>query len=631
MQVELKRIQQEVGITFIFVTHDQEEAMTMSDRIAVMNHGRYEQLGDPASLYERPKTRFVAGFLGVSNLLPTTPDGPDGSYAVSRLADGTPVRVPSALTEGLETYEIGVRPEKIRLIELTDPVPDGVNQLTGSIRDASYLGVSTSYIVETPGGGLITVYEQNVERATRAELWTPGEQVRMIWSPDHTFAVQGGGEPPPVDPTVAAVAAGAAIPPPSGVSRRKFLVGGAVAVAAVGFGAFLASTMGGGVPPASPSPSTATGPSPTPAGSASAGPSEPAASEPVPSFPPETGALQFASWLGYIDINEDDNTYPTIQKFTAETGIEVNYVESVDGNEEFFTSNLKGPLDADLPTAWDIVVLTDWMIDRLVRLGWLEPFVRAAMPNFVANLLPLYVGRSFDPDTKFAAPWQSGMTGLGFDQNETGPLTSLTVFFTEQFSKRMTYLTEMRDTVGLSAITQGSDPATLTEEQFQQALAQVDTAVQAGWVRQIAGNSYVDVMAQGNAVLAMAWSGDVSTILVPDQTADQDFQWVLADEGGMLWTDNMCIPKGSPRVGMAHQWINFYYDPINAATIEAWVNYVCPVAGAREVMLTIDPELANNPLIFPPEEWFTRLYQFRSTTATEETAWAEAFTKVMGL
>ena len=96
MQVELKRIQQEVGITFIFVTHDQEEAMTMSDRIAVMNHGRYEQLGDPASLYERPRTRFVAGFLGVSNLLPTTPGrASTATIAVCRLADGTAVRVPA--------------------------------------------------------------------------------------------------------------------------------------------------------------------------------------------------------------------------------------------------------------------------------------------------------------------------------------------------------------------------------------------------------------------------------------------------------------------------------------------------------------------------------------------------------
>ena len=260
MQVELKRIQQEVGITFIFVTHDQEEAMTMSDRIAVMNHGRYEQLADPATLYERPRTRFVAGFLGVSNLLATTPDGSADGYAVSKLADGSVVRVPLALTEGFDKFEIGVRPEKIRLRELHEAIPAGSNQMPGTVVDASYLGVSTSYIVEARGGARITVYEQNVERATRAELWEPGEEVIMTWSPDHTFAVQAGGEAPPIDPTepvalaaaAAAGAAGAGAPPP-GTSRRKFLVGGVVAVAAVGFGAFLASTSGGTKPTASPS------------------------------------------------------------------------------------------------------------------------------------------------------------------------------------------------------------------------------------------------------------------------------------------------------------------------------------------------------------------------------------------
>ncbi len=189
MQVELKRIQQEVGITFIYVTHDQEEAMTMSDRIAVMHQGHYEQIGDPASLYERPTTRFVAGFLGISNLLTGTVEGTDGDHATVRLRDGTLVRSPSASIDGQTEVSVGVRPEKIRLRELSDEVPAGHNQLTGVVRDASYLGVSTQYQIEASGGAVVTVYEQNVERATRSELWTRGEQVRLSWSPDHSFVV----------------------------------------------------------------------------------------------------------------------------------------------------------------------------------------------------------------------------------------------------------------------------------------------------------------------------------------------------------------------------------------------------------------------------------------------------------
>jgi spermidine/putrescine transport system ATP-binding protein len=191
MQVELKRIQQEVGITFIYVTHDQEEAMTMSDRIAVMNRGRYEQLGDPEALYERPQTRFVAGFLGVSNLLPATADGASNGHAGFRLSDGSTVRVPADLVAaGASIVSLGVRPEKIRLIEPDKEVPAGLNRAPGTIVDASYIGVSTQYIVALRDGSRVTVYEQNVERATKSELWARGEEVVMAWSPDHCFVVE---------------------------------------------------------------------------------------------------------------------------------------------------------------------------------------------------------------------------------------------------------------------------------------------------------------------------------------------------------------------------------------------------------------------------------------------------------
>jgi spermidine/putrescine transport system ATP-binding protein len=201
MQVELKRIQQEVGITFIYVTHDQEEAMTMSDRIAVMNRGRYEQLGDPETLYERPKTRFVAGFLGVSNLLGGDVGPGDGDYAVIRLADQVTVRVPRAAVDGRTRVDVGVRPEKIRMLDRGAEAPGSHNRLQGVVRDASYIGVSTQYIVETGHGARVVVYEQNVERATKAELWDPGEEVLLAWSPDHSFVVD------PADASAAAVEA----------------------------------------------------------------------------------------------------------------------------------------------------------------------------------------------------------------------------------------------------------------------------------------------------------------------------------------------------------------------------------------------------------------------------------------
>ena len=408
-------------------------------------------------------------------------------------------------------------------------------------------------------------------------------------------------------------------PLPGDLTRRRFLQGSALA----GTAAFLAAC---GTPPAGSGAASATA-----SASASAGASA-SASAGAGATPANSGTLRFANWIGYIDVTDDASSFPTIEKFQTESGITVQYADgAVDDNETFFASDLQAPLEAGLSTEWDIVVVTDWMVARLARLGWLETIDTSVTPNFVANLAENYKGRSFDPDTNLAAPWQSGMTGLGFDKNKTGDLDSIEVLFTDQFKGKLTYLSEMRDSIGLSAIRLGSDPATLTQEQFDAALAEVDKAVKAGIVRQVTGNSYVEDMAGGGVILAMAWSGDVLTLLVPDQKPDQDFQWALPKEGGMLWTDNMVIPKGSPNKPQAERWIDFYYDPTNAATVEAYVNYVCPVAGAKEVMVGLDPEIANNPLIFPPEDSVARLHQFRATTADEEAAWAEAFTKAMGL
>lgn len=166
----------------------------MSDRIAVMNKGHYEQLGDPEVLYERPKTRFVAGFLGVSNLLSVQPDGTSGDMAAFKLGDGTACRVPAALAAGHKgRIALGVRPEKIRLTEPGREIPAGYNRLSGTIAHASYLGVSTQYIVRLADGHRVTVFEQNVERASKSELWATGESVALSWQPDHSFIVEDAG------------------------------------------------------------------------------------------------------------------------------------------------------------------------------------------------------------------------------------------------------------------------------------------------------------------------------------------------------------------------------------------------------------------------------------------------------
>ncbi|HEU0303159.1 MAG TPA: ABC transporter ATP-binding protein [Gaiellaceae bacterium] len=178
MQLELKRIQHEVGITFVHVTHDQEEAMTMADAIAVMNHGRIEQLGTPAELYERPRTAFVAGFLGISNLLPGAVAG-DG---VVRLDGGAEVHVrPGALNGHSGRVAVGVRPEKIRLAS------DAVNTIEGRVAETAYIGVATQYVVDTPHGA-VQVYVQNAEPGSAHAA--AGESVTLAFDPDAAFVVE---------------------------------------------------------------------------------------------------------------------------------------------------------------------------------------------------------------------------------------------------------------------------------------------------------------------------------------------------------------------------------------------------------------------------------------------------------
>ncbi|MFE7560454.1 ABC transporter ATP-binding protein [Kitasatospora sp. NPDC057500] len=186
MQLELKRIQTEVGITFVHVTHDQEEAMTMADTIAVMNGGRVEQLGAPAELYENPATTFVANFLGQSNLLAAEVTGAAGEDLLLTAA-GARLAVPKArCATGATRVHLGVRPEKITIEHGSAEVADGRNRLAGTVVDSSFIGVSTQYLVRTDGGQEVTVFEQNMERDARI---VPGAPVVLHWNPAHSFAL----------------------------------------------------------------------------------------------------------------------------------------------------------------------------------------------------------------------------------------------------------------------------------------------------------------------------------------------------------------------------------------------------------------------------------------------------------
>ncbi|HET9347382.1 MAG TPA: extracellular solute-binding protein [Candidatus Limnocylindrales bacterium] len=398
--------------------------------------------------------------------------------------------------------------------------------------------------------------------------------------------------------------------PTADLTRRRFLQGTTL----VGFSAFLAACGTSG-----------TGTQAPPAGSPGPGASQGGASS-APQSP--SAELNFANWPLYIDTDEEDETkHKTLEDFTAEFGTVVNYEEVINDNDEFF-GTIRPALEAGQDSGWDLVVLTDWMAGRLIRLGWVEQMDQAVMPNKVANMQDVYKGVSFDPTDDHHAPWQSGMTGLGYDSEVTGELTSLNSLWEDdpRWTGKVTFLSEMRDTIGLTMLKLGLDPSAATEADADAAVAEIQKALDADIVRAFTGNEYAEDMVSGNVVLAMAWSGDI----VVKQAEKASLVWQLPDEGGMLWTDNMLIPKGAANKYTAELFVNFVYDPAIAAQIAAYVNYVTPVKGAKEVLAAEDPEMAENPLIFPPEDVLANVHIFKGLTEDEETHFNEAFSEVTG-
>ncbi len=397
------------------------------------------------------------------------------------------------------------------------------------------------------------------------------------------------------------------------LTRRRFIQGSALA----GFGAFLAAcgTRGTGGT-AAPSVGASGGPSAAPTTAVSTAPQSPSAE------------LNFANWPLYIDTDDVDTTkHKTLEDFTAKYGTVVKYSEVINDNDEFF-GTIRPALQGGQDSGWDLVVLTDWMAGRLVRLGWVEQFDLANMPNKVANMLDVYKGIDFDPTDDHHAPWQSGMTGLGFDSAVTGNLTSLESLWTPdpKWVGKVTFLTEMRDAIGLTMLRNGKDPSAATEADLDEAIASCQKAVSDGIIRAFVGNEYAEDLVSGNVVLAMAWSGDV----LAKQAEKATLVWQLPDEGGMLWTDNLMIPKGAAHKYTAELMIDFVYDPAIAAQVAAWVNYVTPVKGAKEVLAAADPELAESPLIFPPPDVLAKVKVFKSLTEAEETSFNDKFATLIG-
>jgi len=331
--------------------------------------------------------------------------------------------------------------------------------------------------------------------------------------------------------------------------------------------------------------------------------------------------LVFANWPLYID--QKGKKRPTLDEFTAQTGVSVRYIEEVNDNEEWF-GKYQAQLAQGQDIGRDLTVLTDWMAARMVRLGYVQKKDKSAIPN-EANLVSTLQHPTWDPNRDYSMPWQSGMTGIAYNKKETGPVTSIEQLLTDSNLKgKVTCLTEMPDCMGLIMQSNGDDPTKVDPAAFDKAIGTLQDAVDSGQIRRFTGNDYGDDLSSGNVAAAMAWSGDVVQL----QLDNPDLEFVLPDGGGMIWTDNMLIPTGGD-VFTASTYMNFVYDPKIAAEIEDWVNYICPVEGAKEELLKIDPGVAKNPLIFPTEDMLANVKSF-DPEAADNPDYKEKFQAVTG-
>jgi spermidine/putrescine transport system substrate-binding protein len=337
--------------------------------------------------------------------------------------------------------------------------------------------------------------------------------------------------------------------------------------------------------------------------------------------------VNWSNWPSYLDINDETGERPTLLAFQEQTGITVTYTEDVNDNNEFY-AKVRTQLEQGQPIDRDIVVLTDWMAALWISNGYAQKLNKAEIPNF-ANLVPKYVDVSFDPGREYSLPWQSGFGGLGYNKAAlksalgVDAITTLDQLFDPALKGKITVLSEMRDTMGCIMAWQGNDPSNFTAEQFEQAIEALAQQVDSGQIRQVTGNDYIGALEKGDVVAVIGWSGDLFAL-------GDEFGFGLPESGGMLWTDNMLIPPLASHKKNAEKVMNYYYDPVVAATVAEYVNYICPVQGAQEAMLEINPELAESPWIFPNTEILDKSYVFMELTIEQDAEYQRLFQTAIG-
>ena len=331
-------------------------------------------------------------------------------------------------------------------------------------------------------------------------------------------------------------------------------------------------------------------------------------------------SVSISNWTGYMGKTD-------IAAFKKATGIGVTYTEDINDNNEYF-AKIQPNLQKGKSIGRDGFVLTDWMANRIINeVKWAQPLVAAKIPNR-ANLLPALASPAFDPQRKFSLPWTSGLTGIAYNIAQTGKeIKTIDDFIA--VSGPTSVLSEMRDTIGLFMLADGKDLSKPTYESAGASFDRLEKAISDGAITSFNGNDYVSDLGTGNLSAAIAWSGDVAQI-----TRDNpDVRFAIPESGGTIWSDNFMIPVSSEKPDLASEWINFFYDPVNAALLTSFIQYVSPVQGTADELIKLGGDaakLVDDPLVNPTEAVLATLSIFGTLNEAEEIRFDKRFAEIQG-
>jgi spermidine/putrescine transport system substrate-binding protein len=293
-----------------------------------------------------------------------------------------------------------------------------------------------------------------------------------------------------------------------------------------------------------------------------------------------------------------------------------------------FYAKQKPLLDKGAPLGRDIVTPTDWMANIWIQNGFALELDQSNIPN-ISNLNEAYKNVAWDPGRKYSLPWQSGFAGVGWNKAKlkatlgTDTMTSMDQFFDPKLKGQVVVLSELRDTIPLILSWQGNDPTQFGDAEFQKAIDYLQTKVDDGHIQAFTGNEYATALENGDVIAVIGWSGDLGQL-------GEDFGFDLPESGGSIFVDNMLIPAGAEHKTNAEKLINFFYDPVVAARVAAYVQYISPVNGAAEELMKSDPALAENQLIFPSDELLKRAYSAMPFTSEQAAKYNQAWAKLIG-